>query len=185
MSQPLNINDLLPAAVQPSQAPAKQECKPPKTGDEQKFEVALAGPKIVLSDEEKLLEVLRYVMVIIGLRAQNYPDTIETQILINFIIENYGGHTPAEIKLAFEMAITRKLDVEANCYENFSVAYFVSIMEAYRAWAREQIKLLPAPVKVRQLTEKEKLDINLIWALKYLNEINKLPCRINISPLPA
>jgi hypothetical protein len=140
--------------------------------------VALAEPKIFLSEQEKLLEVLRYVMVIIGLRAQNYPDKIETQILLNFITENYGGHTPAEIKLAFEMAITKKLDVDSVCYENFSVAYFVSIMEAYRTWAKEQIKQLPAPIEDRELKPMEKVDINLTWALKCLNEINKLPVKI-------
>lgn len=158
----------------------KQESKKPLTGDERKFEVALTEPKIILSERERLLEVLRYVMVLIGLRAQNYPDEIETQILINFITENYGGHTPAEIKLAFEMAITRKLDVDAKCYENFSVAYFVSIMEAYREWAKEQIKQLPAPVKKRELKPMEVVDINMIWALKCLNEINKLPVKIKL-----
>lgn len=137
-------------------------------------------PRIRQVSEESLKGVLRYVMILIGLRAQNYPDEIEKQILLNFITENYGGHTPAEIKLAFEMAITKKLDVEVNCYENFSVAYFVSIMECYRAWAREQIKLLPAPIKTRQLAEKEKVDINLIWALKCLNEVNKLPFKIKL-----
>lgn len=117
-------------------------------------------------------------MVLIGLRAQNYPDEIETQILTNFITENYGGHTPPEIKLAFEMAITRKLNVDSKCYENFSVAYFVSIMEAYREWAKEQIKQLPAPAEKRELKPMEKVDINLIWALKLLNEVNKLPTKI-------
>lgn len=158
----------------------KQESKKPLTGDERKFEVALAEPKIILSEQERLLEVLRYVMVLIGLRAQNYPDKIETQILLNFVTENYGGHTPAEIKLAFEMAITRKLEVDAKCYENFSVAYFVSIMEAYREWAKEQIKQLPAPVEKRELKPMEKVDINLIWALKLLNEVNKLPVKIKL-----
>lgn len=161
-----------------NQVPAKQESSVPKSGEEQKFALALAEPRIRQVSEESLKGVLRYVMVLIGLRAQNYPDDIEKQILLNFIAENYGGHTPAEINLAFEMAITRKLEVEAKCYENFSVAYFVSIMEAYRAWAREQIKLLPESIKTRQLTAKEKLDINLIWALKCLNEINKLPCKV-------
>lgn len=152
----------------------------PKTGDELKFEVALCQPKIVHVDRERLVEVLRYVMVIIGLRAQNYPDQTETQILINFITENYSGHAPEEIKLAFEMAITRKLDVDPVCYENFSVVYFVGIMEAYRAWAREQVKLLPAPIKPRELTEKEKADINLIWALKLLKSVNKFPCKLKL-----
>lgn len=129
-------------------------------------------------DGEKLDEVLRYAMVVIGLRAQNFPGELETQILLNFITDHYGGHTPDEIKLAFEMAITRKLNVDAKCYENFSIAYFVSIMEAYREWAKEQIKQLPAPVVNRELSRMEKVDISLIWALKLLNEINKLPVKI-------
>lgn len=135
----------------------------------------MAEPRIRQVSEESLKGVLRYVMILVGLRAQNYPADIEKQVLLNFIAENYGGHTPAEIKLAFEMAITKKLDVDATCYENFSVAYFVSVMEAYRVWSREQIKLLPAPVTTRQLTPMEKVDINLVWALKCLNEVNKLP----------
>jgi hypothetical protein len=175
MGNPAQISNLIPAAVQPSQVPAKHESSAPKSGEEQKFEIALSEARICHVHQDELKNVLRYVMVLVGLRAQNYPDDIEKQILLNFIADNYGGHTPAEIKLAFEMAITKKLDVESNCYENFSVAYFVSIMEAYRSWAREQIKQLPAPVITRQLTAMETVDINLVWALKCLNEINKLP----------
>lgn len=172
------INELLPAAIQTNQAPAKQESNALKSGD-QKFAIALAEPKIRQASEETLKAVLKYVMVLVGLRAQNYPDDIEKQILLNFILEHYGGHTTAEIKLAFEMAITRKLDVDAKCYENFSIAYFASIMEAYRDWAKEQIKQLPAPVeKPRELKPMEKVDINLTWAFKLFNEINKLPVKL-------
>lgn len=153
----------------------------PKSGDDLKFSVALSNPKIYQVSEDELKGVLKYVMVLVGLRAQNYPDDIEKQILLNFITDHYGGHTPAEIKLAFEMAITRKLDVDATCYENFSIAYFSQIMEAYREWAKEQIKQLPAPVvKPRELKPMEKVDINLIWALKLLNEINKLPIKVKL-----
>lgn len=152
----------------------------PASGNERKFSLALTEPKIYQVPQEEFKKVLKYVMVLVGLRAQNYPDDTEKQILLNFIAENYGGHTCAEIKLAFEMAITRKLDVESTCYENFSVAYFVSIMEAYREWAREQIKQLPAPIEKRELKPMEIVDINLIWALKYLNEINKLPVKIKL-----
>lgn len=127
-------------------------------------------------------QALRYVFMLVGLRAQNYPTGIEKQLLHAYIFKNYGGHTPAEIRLAFEMALQNKLSLrpeDVTCYENFSIAYFSRIMEAYREWAREQIKQLPPPEeKPRQLTKKEKLDINLVWALKCLNEINKLPCRI-------
>jgi hypothetical protein len=150
-----------------------------KSGDEQRFAIALVNPKIRDVSQDDLKGVLKYVMVLVGLRAQNYPDDIEKQILLNFIADHYGGHTPAEIKLAFEMAITRKLSADPTCYENFSIAYFASIMEAYREWAKEQIKQLPAPPqKPRELKPMEKVDINLIWALKCLNDINKLPIKV-------
>lgn len=141
--------------------------------------MALTEPAIVSLDQEKLTEALRYVMVIIGLRAQNYPGEIETQILIGFISEHYGGHTCAEIRMAFEMAITRKLNVEAKCFENFSVAYFVSIMEAYREWAREQIKQLPTPAtKPKEFTREEKLQLDFDYAYFLLSQINKPPCKV-------
>lgn len=118
-------------------------------------------------------------MVIVGLRAQNYPDEIEKQVLLNFIQEHYGGHTPGEIKLAFEMAILRKLDVDPVCYENFSIAYFAGIMEAYRTWAREQVNQLPAPeLKPREFTRKEKLQLDFDYAFILLSQINKLPCKV-------
>lgn len=174
------IKNLIPAAIQGSQALVKHELNAPKSGEEKKFEIAISEQRICEIEQEQLKGVIRYVMVLIGLRAQNYPDDIEKQILLTFIAENYGGHTPAEIKLAFEMAITRKLDVDPVCYENFSVVYFVGIMEAYRSWSREQVKQLPAPIIMRQLSELEKLDINLTWALKCLNEINKFPCKLKL-----
>lgn len=174
-----HIENLLPLAVKGSQVPVKQESTAPKSGVESKFELALTQPKIINADRENLTGVLRYAMVIIGLRAQNYPDEVETEILIGFITEHYGGHTPAEIKLAFEMAILRKLDIDPVCYENFSIAYFAGIMEAYRSWAREQVKQLPAPeIKPREFTRQEKLQLDFDYAYILLAQVNKLPCKV-------
>jgi hypothetical protein len=95
-------------------------------------------------------------MLLIGIRAANLPSEEETFVLINFINKNYGLHTAAEIRLAFEMAISGKLDLGkdgAKSFENFSCEYFSRIMNAYRKWSIEEIKyikpltenLLPAP----------------------------------------
>jgi hypothetical protein len=195
-------------AIQSPQAPAQLETKDLRHGDEKKFSVALLQPKIRDIDQEELKKSIKYAMVLIGLRAQNYPDDLEKQVLLNFIQEHYGGHTPAEIKLAFEMAIMRKLDVDPVCYENFSIAYFAGIMEAYRSWAREQVKQLPAPeLKPKVLTAEEKRQLDFdyacylkkqidllpspmkrVWSFNYkcrlalayflLSQINKLPCRV-------
>ena len=126
---------------------------------------------------------LKYIFILVGLKAQNYPANEEKQLLHAFIFKNYGGHTPEEIKLAWDLAIMQKLNLrpeDVTCYENFSIAYFSRIMEAYREWAREQIKQLPAPVERNELTPKKKLDIDLLWALWCLKLVNKLPCKINV-----
>lgn len=118
------------------------------------FEVAVRGIKVKDTPLEALKETLRLVILKLGLRAQNIPQAEEKAVLIAHIQQYYGGHTPAEILLAFDMAINGQLEVEVNSYENFSCAYFSSIMIAYRVWAAEQARqikpkeIIPAPVEI-------------------------------------
>lgn len=79
-------------------------------------------------------------MVKIGLRGDNFPTGPEKVLLLNHIYQNYGNHTPEEIRLAFDLALSAKLGLDTSdvkCYENFSCAYFSNIMNAYRAWASQ------------------------------------------------
>ena len=103
----------------------RQESTPSKTG------------KIKESTVDELKQALRYVMLKVGIRAANLPTDEERDILLEHIFKHYGGHTPEEIKLAFDLAITDKLELEmkdVTCYENFSCLYFSTIMNAYRNW---------------------------------------------------
>lgn len=98
-------------------------------------------------------------MVKIGLRSQNWPNELETAVLYEHIISNFGGNRIDEIKLAFEMAIAGSLGVDANCFENFSCYYFSTIMNAYRKWSSEAIKFAGKPVIVNQkIFTQEELD---------------------------
>jgi hypothetical protein len=131
--------------------------KPLKNGE---LSLALKGDKMVtLQNPEPILQALRYVMVLVGVRAQNLPNDHEKTILVNYIKKNYGGHTPEEIKLAFEKAINGELDVDATCFENFSVLYFSKVMNAYREWAVQQIKHEEEVVLPIQLTDQQLDDI--------------------------
>jgi hypothetical protein len=161
----------------------KPRTPPPLTIEQKEFESALTEKKIWHCDgEEEMKQALRYIFMLVGLRAQNYPTGIEKQLLHAYIFKNYGGHTPAEIRLAFEMALQNKLSLrpeDVTCYENFSIAYFSRIMEAYREWAREQIKQLPPPdERPREFNRQEKLQLDFDYAYLLLKEINKLPCRV-------
>lgn len=94
-----------------------------------------------LKNPEPIKQALRYAVVLVGLRAANFPNDEEKRVLIEYIQNYYGGHTAAEIKLAFEMAVAGKLNVEqVSCYENFTPLYFSSIMNAYREWAKAESK---------------------------------------------
>lgn len=119
-----------------------------------------------------------YIYTLIGLRGENYPKGLEKEFIHTYIRENYGGHTADEIRLAFTMAIQGKLFIDSRdvkCYEHFNVAYFSSILEAYREWAREEIKRLP---KNEEPTGPEKWEIDLEYAHYKLKLIDKPPFKI-------
>lgn len=58
-------------------------------------------------------------------------------VLLDFIREVYSNNAIQEVKLAFQMALSGKLDCERSHYQNFSSAYFGGIMAAYRVWASQ------------------------------------------------
>ena len=91
-------------------------------------------------------------MVLVGLRGNNMPTEEEKFVLLNFIRSNFGNQTPEEIKLAFELAVSGKLGIDAKCYENFSCEYFGRIMKAYIDYARQEtitvLKEIEAPKEI-------------------------------------
>jgi len=150
---------------------------PSPSGEAAKFQQALQSQRITQLDIEPLKQALRYAMVLVGIKAHNVPNDREKSVLIQFIQKNYGGHTPDEIRLAFDLAVSGELDVEdVKCYENFSPLYFAQIMNAYRKWARPkhgEIKTKP-----KELTVDEKLNIELEYAAYLQKQVNKWPSKI-------
>ena len=110
------------------------EWKPYVTGNSIGEQIILAQgyQSLRLRHEDDLKQVLRYAMILVGLRSNNMPTDEEKYVLLNFIKSNFGNLTPEEIKLAFEYAVAGKYNIDVKCYENFSPLYFASIMNAYR-----------------------------------------------------
>lgn len=114
-----------------------QGSKELKTGEEI-FLQAKSAVKISLAQPERISEVLRLVMVKIGLRAANWPSQMEKVILIDHLMQNFPENTVEEIKLAFDWAIDGRLELGpdgVNCFENFSCLYLTRIMKAYNKLA--------------------------------------------------
>lgn len=104
-------------------------------------------------------------MVKVGLRAANFPEGAEKALLLAHIQQNYGNHTPEEIRLAFDLALSAKLGLDTGdvkCYESFSCAYFSVIMNAYRVWSaqvdRQKEKETPPEPKVYTQDEIDQID---------------------------
>lgn len=126
--------------------------KPTVIGDEDEFTKALQHNQIVKSTIDDITNVLRVVMLKVGIREKNLPSSEETDVLIDHILINYGNHTPHEIKLAFDMGLAGKLedanpkgepiDLDINPYGEFNCIYFSKIMNAYRRWARQTFNQL-------------------------------------------
>lgn len=123
---------------------------------EKKFEIARRGKLIRNATEEELRQALRYAMVKIGLRADNFPKGAEKMLLINHVFENFPDSTVDEIRIAFDWGIEGRLDQDINCFENFSCLYFTRIMRSYKRLAlivktkeqqkKEIVRQVSAPV---------------------------------------
>ena len=125
---------------------------------------------------------LRAVMVLLGIRAANWPTAEETAILLDFVRRNYSGFTLAEIRLSFEMAITSKLEVDSKHYENFSCEYFGRIMSAYKDWSREEIRFVTEKPKdaVKGITQEAN------WAAAWANMKERAKTQpVNSIVIPA
>lgn len=131
-----------------NQVPARQESTGQKTGELQALAGALQSSRIADVTVKDLSEMLRYVLVLVGLKADNWPVDEEKVVLVNHVFNHYGQHTLGEIRLAFEMALAGGLDLERRdipCYENFSCQYFSRILNSYRRWAGQEVKQIPGP----------------------------------------
>lgn len=165
-------------AVQNKELPP-QELMHFGSGEEDAFKMAISKPVIKNSSLEDLQSILRLVMLKIGLRAENLPSKEEKVVLIDHILTHYGNHTIEEFRLAFEMALTYKLNIPERdiiCYENFSCVYISKIMNAYREWARDVHNFMSQKYKnqliedKKGLTDDEKAEWLMDW--KSMETIN-------------
>lgn len=140
---------------------------------------ALEQKKIVDCPPAALSEALFYAMAKVGLRAGNMPENDEWLLLLAHATNLYGHKTPEEIKLAFDLAIDDKLDLElaeVQCYENFSCMYFSKIMNAYRKWAREENKNLPPKPKLMIEHKEDMSDVAMTdWLASLMKNVAAKP----------
>ena len=72
---------------------------------------------------------------IIGLRPHHFPDDNQSVLIFNYLRTSYPLRTLDELFLAFDMAIKGIFEVnELKVYDQFTIAYMVGILNAYRKY---------------------------------------------------
>ncbi len=135
--------------------------KPTVTGDEGAFTEALQQRPLVKSTIEEISGVLKLAMLKVGIKEANLPPKAEKDVLVDHILTNYGNHSPAEIKLAFDMAISGKLDIDEKdvvAYQNFSCIYISKILNAYRKWSAETFNQYTKSNVMVEIAEPEPIE---------------------------
>lgn len=154
-------------------------------GEEKRFFHSLQDSKIIQGSLDDLKNVLKIVMVKVGLRSQNWPEEEEKAILIAHIIKEFGNHTIEEIKLAFDLLISGKLffedPKEAKCYENFSCLYFSTIMNSYRIWASEVHKQHISSMDNLQIEYRE--DTSDAAMNDWMQHIREIKAKLEFMPI--
>lgn len=103
--------------------------------NKEEYEVVLAHTNKLLmecsvEEQKNLVDLLGEWRYYLGINKDF--DSKELVIIGKFIVNNFGDFSINEIKLAMEMSINFKLDVENNPYNQFSVFYVASILNAYK-----------------------------------------------------
>lgn len=167
--------------------PAMQELRHSKSGkitEVSIFEKSRDGKLVKNCTTDEIKQVLRLVMLKVGVRAANLPNDEEKAVLITHILENYSNHTLEEFKLAFDLAINGKLDLtidEVKHYENFSCLYFSTIINAYRKWAAIQHKEAKKPIEQKIYNPDELENICRANIESYYQDFKKGNIELNVE----
>ncbi len=139
--------------------------------------IARKGKPIQYCHDEDIAQVLKYVMLKIGIRAQSLPDELAKLVLLSHIKTYYPNITPNEIALAFDLAINEELDIspdDIKPYGDFNCLYLAKIMNAYLIWAKEQDKFSPVPPPPQRIYTEEEIDnSHRQWTEEFYQQIRR------------
>lgn len=90
------------------------------------------------STNAELAKEFQKIYFIIGLRPQHFPDDNQSVLIFNYLRSSYPLRTLDELFLAFDLAIKGMFEVdELKVYDQFTIAYLVGIMNAYRKYVND------------------------------------------------
>jgi hypothetical protein len=119
-----------------------------RSEEEKQVYIATQGKQIKFfnTNEEVngLLKVVTTWRLYLGIREDASKE--ELILITNFIRENYSTLTAKEVEAAYKLAITNKLNVDAEPYGKFSPIYVARILNAYGEFKTQSL----SQIRIRQ-----------------------------------
>lgn len=106
----------------------------PNNGLKKQVKIAFLENKInqlPVDGNMEIRKMLIKLFTLTGLKKENFPDEFQTDVLIEFLRNDLGNFSLAEMELAFRLAMKNELEVDANHYQSFSGVYIAQIMSGY------------------------------------------------------
>lgn len=149
-----------------------------KTYSEQSIVEAIQGTRIVNLDGLKEIGVLLIeLFTMTSLKVESRPNELEFKYLTQKVKQKFGMFRLDEIRLAFELGVTRDLEhffaknESIKHYGTFSLEYFGSVMKAYSRYKNEQMK--PLLKKISSMPNfKEVSDYDFLKS-NFIDQFNK------------
>lgn len=94
--------------------------------------IASHSKKLKDADDQDIKKLIAYIFALIGLKAENLPSDLQKVVLINFIRNDLGAWGVEEVKQAFHLLASKKLNMDPKHYQNFSAIYLGEVMCEYQ-----------------------------------------------------
>jgi len=110
-------------------------------------------------------------VIISDIGVKTMPDKYAQKRIIYYLLSYYRDFSIQEIRLAFELALVGKVQVDVEHYQSFDIRYLSRILNAFRLYRNEQNQRLITnqPIKLEPISEKEKQKIEI----KYYKSLEK------------
>lgn len=136
------------------------------------------GSKLIQdSSDEEIKQALAKIFLLVGLRKQHFPNGFELDFIVSNIRKLYPHRTIFDLTNAFELGLRKEIDVELNCYDQFTLIYLSNIMDAYRKYLVNAYNELPVeqPKQIEYTISKEE-------KLADIEEFSKTECAFGMIP---
>lgn len=110
-------------------------------------------------EDIEIVEVLNYIFVLIGIRAELIPKDLAEDVLIVFIKKRLLNISLEEMRLSFEYAVERRTEVNLTLFgDTFSAK---TIMEVWAAYSKYKKVILEKQPKEQGFTNNQTMDVIL------------------------